>query len=202
MARERFRPAPHVPAPRVVVLLMAGVLVLAAGPFGRDTARGRPDAGARATAGGTVTAGVVVWRAAPAPQGLPHMGGPLTLDWITQGGDAVALFDVANVGDLALSDQRLVLGVDAGAEGSAPDPIVLTACDGGVWDPNGTNCPGTLLSLGSDRDAPLATGVALDPGERLSVRATTRRRTAAQTRLTVEVLVGRADVRAATTTSG
>ena len=192
----------RVGARRMVGALMLAALLLGVGPLAASVASGQAGARASASAGGTVGASVATWRAAPAPQGLPHMGDALVLTWSTQGGDALATFDVANVGDLALDDQRIVLIVDDGSGGRAPDPIVLTACVGGVWDASGTSCPGTLLPLGSDRDAPLATGVTLAPGERLNVRATTRSRTAARTQLAVEIVVGRADVRAATTTSG
>ena len=187
---------------RRVGLLMASALLVAGGPLGASMAAGQSAGRASASAGGTVDASVASWRAAPAPQGLPHTGEALVVTWRTQGGDALATFDIANVGDLALGDQRIVLVVDDRSGGDAPDPIVLTACVGGVWDISGTSCPGTILPLGSDRDAPLPTGVTLAPGERLNVRATTRRRTAAQTQLAVDILVGRADARAATTTSG
>ena len=189
-------------ARRALGVLMVVALLVGVGPLAADMASGQAAGRAIASAGGTVGASVSSWRAAPAPSGLAHMGGPLTLTWATPGGDALATFDIANVGDLTLVDQRIVLVLDGGSGGSAPDPIVLTACVGGVWDASGTSCPGTLLPLGSDREAPLSTGVTLAPGERLNVRATTRRRTAAQTRTAVEIVVGRTDVRAATTTSG
>lgn len=183
-----------------VALVTACALLLIVG--GSDVARGQGAASTAAVAGGSVATTTAAWRAAPAPTGLPHPGTPLLLTWTTSGGDALATFDVANVGDLALVDQWLRIRVDGDPDAVPTDPIVLTACVDGVWDATGMACPGTSVSLGSDRDGPVATGVPLAPGERLSVRATTRRRTAAQFRLLVDVEVRRTDVRAPTTTSG
>lgn len=186
--------------PLVAVAGIALVLGVLGGTSGAD---GTTTGSARADAGASLTVKVATWRAAPAAPGEPHMGAALPLAWVSaSGGLAVATFEVANVGRLDLADQRIVVRATT-TGGEAPrDPIVLTACSGGVWDPTGASCPGTAVELGTGPGSPLATGTPLRPGERLSVRAATRQRTAAQTLVEIDVVVSRADVRPMTMTSG
>jgi hypothetical protein len=88
----------------------------------------------------------------------------------------------------------------AGAPGT--DPVELSACVGADWDAASGTCAGTVVALGSDRGSPLAVTLTLAPGARVSVRATTRPRTAAQTTTTVSVVVDRGDVRPPSVRSG
>jgi hypothetical protein len=155
-----------------------------------------------AIAGASVSGSTASWRAvATAPDAAPAPSA-LTLVWTSSGGVASAHLDVVNTGSLALVSQRLEVRslTDSGATG--PDPVELAACVGAAWVASNGTCAGTVVALGSDRTSPLATGVPLAPGARLSVRATTRPRTAAQATTTVAVLVTRADARPPRTTAG
>lgn len=163
---------------------------------------GRADAAAASDASGTVAVSTAAWRAAPAPTGSTHVGTTLVLEWSTVGGQGVATFDVINVGDLPLATQALDVRVVVAGGGSAPDPVTLDACAGGVWAADGSDCPGTVVALGTAAASPLDTGVALEPGGRVSVRAMTPRRAAARADVEVDVLVTRAAVRAPTVTTG
>lgn len=119
--------------------------------------------------------------------------------WTTQGGDGVAVLDVVNVGEVALTTQTLVVRDSAG---NAPSgPVEVVACDGGVWNGAGSSCPGTVVVLGDAASGPLVTGVALTPGGRLSVRLSARRNVVARGDLVVDVAVSRDAVRGPVTTS-
>lgn len=191
---------PRTDLQRLLVALVAGATLAASGVSSAD---GRTPGGARAHAGASLTMKVATWRAAPASTGEPHIGAALPLAWIsTPGGTAVATFEVVNVGRTDLADQRIVVRTTTIDADTLRDPIVLTACSGGVWDPTGTSCPGTAVELGAGPGSPLPTGMPLRRGERLSVRAVTRQRTASQTRIEIDVVVSRADVRPMTMTSG
>lgn len=182
------------------LVVVAGTALVLGGTSGAD---GTTTGSARADAGASLAVTVATWRAAPAAPGEPHMGAALPLSWVSaSGGLAVATFEVANVGRLDLTDQRIVVRATTTGGGAPRDPIVLTACSGGVWDPTGASCPGTTVELGTGPGSPLATGMSLRPGERLSMRAATRQRTASQTLVEVDVVVSRADVRPMTMTSG
>ena len=173
---------------------LAAAVALAATHLTPSGASGAASAEVTATARTTLTVTVTTWRAAPAPPSLPHPGTPLALAWTTRAGEGVATFDVVNVGRLPLARQTIRVRTADGDP--TPDPIVLTACVGGVWDANGEGCPGDPLELGVHDDGPVTTGVTLAAGERLSVRAVTRRRTAARADVQVDVAVSRADVAA------
>lgn len=155
-----------------------------------------------ATAGTTVTGTAASWRAVATPPGAQPAPGPLTLDWTSSGGVASAYLDVVSTGRATLLSQRLVVTSLTSAGTPGTDPVELAACVGAAWVPATGACAGTVVALGSDRTSPLATGVTLAPGARLSVRATTRPRTVAQTTTTVAVVVTRAEVRPPISTSG
>ena len=193
-------PAPPRTERRWPVVIVVSASLMLGGASGAD---GTTTESARARAGAVLTVTVATWRAAPAALDEEHTGAALPLTWVpSSGGSAAATFEVVNVGRLDLADQRIVVRATS-ADGGAPrDPIVLTACTGGVWDPSAPSCPGTAVELGSDLGAAIPTGVLLRPGERLSVRAATRQRTASQTEVEVDVVVNRADVRPMTLTSG
>jgi len=185
--------------PRTAVVL-GGITLVAVTTLLSVAARGTVEAAALAAAEGTVGVGVATWRAAASPPGGAHLGTSYVPDWTTQGGDAVAVLDVVNVGEVALATQTIVVRDDASA--APPGPVEVVACDGGVWNGDGTSCPGTVVVLGDAASGPLVTGVALAPGGRLSVRLSARRDVVARGDLVVDVAVSRDAVRAPVVTSG
>lgn len=181
--------------------ILAGATLLAVVTLLAGAARGSVEATVGSAAQAAVRIDVATWRAAPAPSGGTHLGIALVPSWTTQGGDAVAVFDVINVGEVALATQTIV--VRDAASGDAPsDRVDVTACAGGVWSSGGATCPGTAVPLGDAADGPLATGVPLEPGARVSVRLSARRATVARSQLAVDVTVDRGAVRPPATTSG
>jgi hypothetical protein len=145
---------------------------------------------------------VGVWGAALVPSGDPVTLTPLTVLWTTTGNDATSYLEVVNVGTLRLDSQTLVVTVTVTQGGGAPDPVAFTACVGAAWDITTDSCAGTAQLLGTSQQAPLATGVTVAPGARLSIRAATRKNTASRTDTTIGVRVVRSDVRPATVTNG
>jgi hypothetical protein len=148
-----------------------------------------------------VAATAATWGAVAALPGDPTSFEPLTLTWTTVGNDASGYFDVVNVGSLPLRSQTLAVTVTVIQGGSAPDPIAFDACIGAVWDATTGTCAGSVVTIGTSGLAPFATGIALAPADRLSIRTTTRRQTANRTITTIDVRVTRIDVRDATGTS-
>jgi hypothetical protein len=180
------------------VVALATLLVIASG------CPGPVDASpvAVAVADETVTATATSWAAAATLPGGTPTGGPLTLVWTSDAGQASTVLDVVNVGRATLGSQRLVVRSLTAAGASGTDPVELSACVGADWDTASGTCAGTVVALGSDRDSPLTMTLTLAPGVRVSVRATTRPRTAAQTTTTVSVVVDRSDVRPPSVRSG
>ena len=188
---------------RRVARIAAGLVLTIGAVALTDGARGAAGAAASsiAVAERSVRVDVASWRAAPAAPGAAHLGMPYAPDWTTSGGDAVGVLDVVNVGGTTLTTQDIVAR-DASSGGAPPGRVAVTLCVGGVWNASGTTCPGTVVELGDASAGPLATGVALEPAARLSVRLETRRNVVARSRLEVDVEVSRAAVRAPVATSG
>ena len=181
-------------------VLLGGAALVSVATLLSVAARGTVEAAALAAAERTVGVGVATWRAAASSPGGAHLGMAYAPDWTTQGGDAVAVLDVVNVGELALATQTIVV---RDADGDAPTgPVEVVACDGGLWNGDGTSCPGTVVVLGDAADGPVVTGVALAPDGRLSVRLSARRNVVARGNLVVDVAVSRAAVRGPVVTSG
>jgi len=149
--------------------------------------------------GGAVTARSTVvldlssgsWAAVAVPAGAAPTTGPLALPWSQRGSSADAIVDVVATGTLALSGFRLRLDADG------PDPVTavtVTACLGGTWE--GPDCAGTTAPVG-DLTGTSVLEVALDPAERIALRAETPRPVANRTTFVLRVEVARTDVRGA-----
>jgi hypothetical protein len=149
-----------------------------------------------------VTATTARWGAVAVAPGAAASQNPHVLVWTVSGNQATARFEIVNVGDLELVSQRLGLTVTVNQGGSTTDPIALSACIGAEWDAASDTCSGTIVALGTSGVGPIATGLTLPPGGRVSVRAATTRATSSRTTTTVSVATARIDGRAATATSG
>lgn len=131
------------------------------------------------------------WAAVAVPAGAAPTTGPLALPWSQGGPEADAIVDVVATGTLALSGVRLRL------DAAGPDPataVTVTACLGATWE--GPDCTGTTAPVGDLSDAAVL-AVALDPGERIALRAEAPRPVANRTAFVLRVEVGRTDVRGA-----
>jgi hypothetical protein len=151
---------------------------------------------------GAVTATTARWGAVAVAPGAAASQDPHVLVWTVSGNQATARFEIVNVGDLELVSQRLDLTVTVTQGGSTTDAVTLSACVGATWDAASGTCSGTIIALGTSVVTPIATGLALPPGGRVSVRAATTRVTSARTITAISVATSRIDGRAATTTSG
>jgi hypothetical protein len=149
-----------------------------------------------------VTATTARWGAVAVAPGAAASQNPHVLVWTVSGNQATARFEITNVGDLELVSQQLGLAVTVTQGGSTTDPIGLSACIGATWDAASDTCSGTIIALGTSAVTPIATGLALSPGGRVSVRAATTRTTSSRTITAISVVTSRIDGRAATTTSG
>lgn len=180
--------------------LTASAMTLTVATLLGSGAQGAVGAATVSEAGATIRFGVATWRAAAAAPGGTHLGMAFVPDWTTRGGDSVAVLDVINVGGFDLATQWIVVR-DMTTVAATSDRVEVTACIGGVWNPDGTACPGITLALGDAATGPLATGVPLEPGERVSVRLSARRAAVARSQLAVDVTVDRRAVRSATVSS-
>lgn len=144
----------------------------------------------------TVPVTAASWGAAVAPAGAAPPGGPLPLPWSGGGPTAEALLDVVATGTVPLAAVALVLETDDPEDSAA---VAVTACRGGTWD--GATCGGEPLELG-DLTASTRLEVALEPGERLGLRAVAPRNVANRTAFALRVVVDRSDAREGRRSSG
>jgi hypothetical protein len=189
-------------AVRVRHSLARWTLVLSAALLLGSVPRAPAEAATVAMTGGSVTATAAVWGAVIVAAGSSATTTPHTLVWTVSGNDARSYLDLVNVGTIGLDSQTVTVVVTVTQGGGAPDPVTLTACVGADWAPASDSCAGTAVELGSSAAAPIATGLTIGPGARVSVRASTTRTTSARTDTVLAVLVARGDARAPTTTSG
>ena len=175
----------------VAVVLVAPLLATA--PAQAAVAR------VRATGTLTVTTRVATWSAVAVPRDADPTRRPLVLVWSIEQGTAQQYVDIVNTGTVPLGGQRFnVVSAYERSPNVRPPTITFDACLGGSWTSAGT-CTGSTVRLGSTSAASFTTvDTPLDPGARYSVRASTAPGAIATYTTTLDVVVGRAQIRRAT----
>lgn len=150
-----------------------------------------------------VSVSATSWAASAVPVGAPASNGPLVMTWTVSGGSARQYFDIVNTGSIEIMGQSfLVTNVYEKSGNAKPPTVTFEACVNGSWQPSSNTCTGSIVLMGSTTTeffSSLATPLAV--GARLSARATTSPGGSSSYTTTVNVLVSRSQVRAATVTN-
>ncbi|NBU32249.1 MAG: hypothetical protein EBS36_03655 [Actinobacteria bacterium] len=142
------------------------------------------------------------WGAYLAPAGSTPSPGPYVNTWIATPGTQLAYLDLLNPNTVALSGVNFNLSsVEPNSSRQNVPRVTFDVCVGATWNATTDTCSGTITNLGTSTGGTVNSSIVIGANARLSVRLTVGKTTKISWTTTINVLTGRAQVRAAITTN-
>ncbi|MBU6347482.1 MAG: hypothetical protein KGQ38_02580 [Actinomycetales bacterium] len=122
--------------------------------------------------------------------------------WISSPGVQLTYLDLLNPNAVALAGVVYnITSVDPSSSRQNVPRISIDVCVGATWNQITDSCAGTITNLGTSTGGTISSLIALSANSRQSIRLTVTKTTKVVWTTTINVSVGRTQVRAATTTN-
>ena len=178
--------------------LFTSLLLLATAILNKSPA----DANVKSTRNSDLTVSTSAWGAYLVPAGTTPSPGPYVTSWIAAPGTQLAYLDLLNPNALALSGENFILNsVEPNSSRQNVPRITFDLCVGAAWNQNANTCAGSITSLGTSTGGTVNSTVAVPGQSRLSVRLTVTKVGKLSWTTTINTVITRVQVRAATSSN-